>query len=163
MVSGPIIIPKPRVEAGSEKPQKPALELEANKPEPEGIEGNARKHFRILIAEDESMVRTTLSRVLKDKRWTMVTAEDGVQALDIYKKGGIDLVMSDRQMPNMGGLQLLRELKEITPGVKFILLSGGMSQNDQEEFEKEGAMRILEKPFDAAQVRDAIESCLFGK
>ena len=67
---------------------------------------------RILVVDDEESIREFLEIMLKKEGYEITTAEDGARAKDILSKKSFDMVISDLQMPNMTGLELLKYVKE---------------------------------------------------
>jgi PAS domain S-box-containing protein len=117
----------------------------------------------ILLVDDESMILTVGSELLKTLGYTILTAQDGSSAIDLYKnsKESIDLVILDMVMPEMGGGEVFDELKKINPQVK-VLLSSGYSLNGQaSRIIKRGCVGFLQKPFTirdiASQLRKIID------
>lgn len=103
----------------------------------------------ILLVDDEKYVRDVAKRQLQRLGYKALTASDGIEAVDIYKKKKkkIDLVLLDMVMPNLAGKETYLELKNINPDIKVVLISG-FSQNDKAtETLKEGALAFLQKPF----------------
>ncbi len=103
----------------------------------------------ILLVDDESMILTVGSELLKTLGYTIITAQDGSSAIDLYKnsKENIDLVILDMVMPEMGGGEIFDELKKINPQVK-VLLSSGYSLNGQaSRIIKRGCVGFIQKPF----------------
>ena len=117
----------------------------------------------ILLVDDESMILTVGSELLKTLGYTILTAQDGSSAIDLYKnsKENIDLVILDMVMPEMGGGEVFDELKKINPQVK-VLLSSGYSLNGQaSRIIKRGCVGFIQKPFTirdiASQLRKIID------
>jgi PAS domain S-box-containing protein len=117
------------------------------------IEENESKLIKgeetILLVDDEEYVRDVSIRQLERLGYKAFTASDGIEAVDIYKKKKkkIDLVLLDMVMPNLAGRETFRELKNINPKIKVVLISG-FSQNDKAtEILKEGALAFIQKPF----------------
>lgn len=127
--------------------------------DPQG-EGIYRKHKTILIADDDRTTRLLVSMIAKKAGYGWKTASNGRDALEIYREGGVDLVISDRQMPLMDGLELLRKLRSFDPDVKVIILSGGMSDEHRSEFLQAGAVMVLDKPYDNKDLVCVIEATI---
>ncbi|MFN7990906.1 MAG: response regulator [Candidatus Micrarchaeia archaeon] len=108
--------------------------------------GSFRKS--ILVVDDTPPILKAVARALKEDDFSVRTANDGAEALASYKRESADLIITDRQMPNMGGLELLCEVKKYDPGARVIVLSGGMSEREREEFLRAGALCIMDKPVD---------------
>jgi two-component system cell cycle sensor histidine kinase/response regulator CckA len=80
----------------------------------------------ILLVEDEPDVRSLNSRALTQRGYTVLTAENGVEALEVFEghQGAIDLIVSDVMMPEMDGPTLAKELRRRNPSIKIIFVSG---------------------------------------
>jgi DNA-binding response OmpR family regulator len=112
---------------------------------------------RILLIEDDDAVRDTLHEILKQLGYDVKEARDGKQGLALFKAAGADVVITDIVMPEMEGMQVIRELRQIDPAVKIIAMSGGGRQSAQDYLKVArilGAVRILPKPF-PSQILDA--------
>jgi len=84
---------------------------------------NSILNISILYVEDEPDARKIISEIISRRITKFYTAENGIDALEIYKKHKPDLVLSDIQMPNMDGLQLTEKIKQINPNAKIILIT----------------------------------------
>jgi CheY-like chemotaxis protein len=106
----------------------------------------------ILLAEDDASVRTFAGKLLKMEGFTVLTAGDGKAALEASRKypGTIDLLLSDVEMPRMGGLDLCRNITIERPGIKVLLMSGHSRTRDQ--VCKQG-LPFLQKPFTRMALR----------
>ena len=76
----------------------------------------------VLIVDDEAVIRDLCKRVLHD--YDVIEAGDGAEALEIFLRGGIDVILTDVMMPEMDGLELLKNLKEREPTVVVIIMTG---------------------------------------
>ena len=100
----------------------------------------------ILLVEDEANSRKGLTQFLQGLDYDVITATNGKEALDIYKKENPDLVISDIRMPEMDGILLLESIKSETPSAKVILLTAYGSVEDAVKAMKKGAFYYLTKP-----------------
>ncbi len=91
------------------------------------------ENLSILYVEDESDTRIQISEVLGLFFKKVFSAEDGVEALELFKINSVDLVMTDANMPKMNGLTLLREIKKINPSQKVILLTADDNSDTVED------------------------------
>ncbi len=80
---------------------------------------------RILIIDDNDLVRATLARSLAAAEYEVIEAADGDEGLRKYQDGGIDLVITDILMPEKEGLETIQELRRANGAVKIIAISGG--------------------------------------
>lgn len=113
---------------------------------------------KILLVDDEETVRVIGKRMLERLGYEVLTANDGREALRIYRDQGkeIDLVLLDLTMPNMNGEAAHRELRRLDPGVRVILSSGYTEQDVAMRFERKHAVRFLQKPYTLAALRDCL-------
>ncbi len=116
----------------------------------------------ILLVEDEEMVRDVTQRILEKSGYTVLTAGNGKEALDIYEKerDRIGLVILDLIMPEMGGRQCLDQLRNIDPDVKVLVISGYSPHGSWKQGVESGAMGFVGKPFDAKQLLEAVREAL---
>jgi DNA-binding NtrC family response regulator len=100
----------------------------------------------ILIADDESLPRKNLARVLESEDYHVYQAENGDEAIDAVNKLDFDLVLSDLKMPGTDGLGLLRHLRNVSPQTMFILMTGYASVDSAIEAFRMGAHDYILKP-----------------
>ncbi|MFM8321149.1 MAG: GAF domain-containing protein [Chloroflexota bacterium] len=112
----------------------------------------------VLLVEDDQPARTALASLLQRQGLTVVTAADGLQALQIFneRSGEIDLVISDIVMPEMGGLKLHREIQQQHPGMKFLFITGHPLDAEEQELLEAGQVQRLLKPFTARELTNAL-------
>ncbi len=112
----------------------------------------------ILIVDDEEIIRNVLRRKLEQTTaYRVFTADDGVVALDMFKEQPVDLVISDLLMKEMNGIELLRNLKAIEPGIPVIIITGYGTLDDAIEAIHLGAEDFIKKPFDINEVLETID------
>ena len=100
----------------------------------------------ILLVEDETNSRKGLTQFLQGLDYDVMTATNGKEALDLFKKENPDLVISDIRMPEMDGVALLEAIKAEAPSAKVILLTAYGSVEDAVKAMKKGAFYYLTKP-----------------
>ncbi len=102
---------------------------------------------RILIADDEPLMRSVTVEILRLSGYETISAENGRQALEVLKSQPLELVITDVMMPEMNGLELLRRIREeINPTLPVIIVSGSLLQPARA---LEDAFTLaLEKPYD---------------
>src|SRR5258708_27859602 len=107
---------------------------------------------RVLVLDDDDILRSALSIVLAEAGYDVIDAANGVAGLYLYRERGADLVLVDIFMPEMDGLQVIRTLRTEVPRPKVVAMSGG-GQAGREDILKiaaaPGAERTLTKPFAA--------------
>jgi len=118
---------------------------------------------RILVCDDEESIREFLEIMLRKEGYEVTCAEDGQKALDVLKKKNFDMVISDMQMPNMTGLELLKSCKDQYPDIMFMMITAFGTTETAVEAMKLGAYDYLSKPFKIDEVRLNIANALRSK
>jgi len=114
----------------------------------------------ILVADDETGMRESVARALRREAFHVIAVEDGAAALDVLRRGGVDLLVADLRMPGLDGLELLRAVKVVAPDTGVILLSGRGTVEEAVAAMKEGAYDFLTKPFDLAPLIRIVRQAL---
>ena len=115
---------------------------------------------RLLIVDDHENTSTALARLLESEHKRVDTAENGLDGYAKYSAGGFDLVISDLNMPVMGGLDLLRMIRQGNPAAKMIIMSGGCSEEEKRALYDSGAVAVLEKPINIELLRVSMVAAL---
>ncbi|MBC7743000.1 MAG: sigma-54-dependent Fis family transcriptional regulator [Bdellovibrionaceae bacterium] len=118
---------------------------------------------RILVVDDEESIREFLEIMLKKEGYEVTTAEDGLRAKDILSKKSFDMVISDMQMPNMTGIELLKYVKESYPELVFMMITAFGTTETAVDAMKMGAYDYVTKPFKIDEVRLNIANALRSK
>lgn len=114
---------------------------------------------RVLIVDDEESDRVVLRTILERSSHQVFEAEDGDAAVEAYKENGIEVVITDLQMTNVHGLELITLLRDLEPRPGIIAISGtGEVQLDMAH--ALGATRTLSKPVMPEQLMAAIDEVL---
>ncbi len=104
--------------------------------------------MRVLIADDSGTMRTIIRLALKSLDiHHPVEAADGAQAVELFKEGGADLVLSDWHMPGMTGLQVVRAIRALDKKVPIILVTTEAERSHVMEAVQSGVSDYLIKPF----------------
>lgn len=116
----------------------------------------------ILLIEDEEIVRETSKELLKILGYEVLTAKDGYEGLDIYKKfiDKVDIVLLDMIMPNLGGKETFLKLKEINPICKIIIASGYAKDVDIQDLKSEDISGFIQKPYKIEDLSAVIDDIL---
>jgi len=103
----------------------------------------------ILLVDDEALVRDLGQRILSKAGYTVLTAANGIEALDLFPSKGkqIDLVILDLIMPEMGGEACLKEILKIDSGAKILVASGYSADASKRGPLELGAKGLVSKPF----------------
>jgi two-component system cell cycle sensor histidine kinase/response regulator CckA len=119
---------------------------------------------RVLLVEDEDVVRNFAARALSRQGYEVLEAGTGVEALEVMEreKGKIDIVVSDVIMPEMDGPTLLKELRKTNPDLKFIFVSGYPDDAFKKSLDENEAYTFLPKPFTLPQLAAKVKEQLGG-
>ncbi len=105
-------------------------------------------NVKILVVDDEEIVRKSCHRILEDfNNMAVLEASSATQALELLKKEDIDIVLSDLKLPDLSGLEVLRQVKEQDPYIEVLIITGHGTVNTAVEAMKLGAYDYIEKPF----------------
>ena len=115
------------------------------------------KKTRVLAVDDEPVVVTWLADGLKAAHRKVVVAANGREALSVAAKQKIDVVITDHRMPESGGLELVRKLRQQNYHGKVIVLSGHLSPENIGIYEELDIDEVLSKPCDITELRDIVE------
>jgi len=107
-----------------------------------------RGDFRILVVDDEAIVRQSLQSWLEDEGYAVDTAASGPEALEALEKREYQLMLSDIKMAGMDGVELLRQAKALRPDLAVVLMTAYATVETAVEAMKIGALDYLVKPFD---------------
>lgn len=118
---------------------------------------------KILVIEDNAVVRNTMMRILQSAGYDVVIANDGLQGVAAFRREQPDLVISDIIMPEQEGIATIRQILGENPGTKIIAISGGgrIGNTDFLQIAKRmGASDALPKPFDPEELLSRVTTCL---
>jgi CheY-like chemotaxis protein len=115
------------------------------------------KPLRILIVEDDALVRDVITMFLRGDRHELSVAANGQEGLDQFRAAPFDLVLTDRAMPEMTGEQLAVAIKKLNPSCPIILLTGFGDMLMTKQGPPEGVDLIVSKPFTLDNLREAVE------
>ncbi|HTW44906.1 MAG TPA: response regulator [Acidobacteriaceae bacterium] len=114
-----------------------------------------------LIVDDSSVMRKIVERALRQAGLAITEvyeASSGVEALDVLRQKRVDLVLSDINMPNMDGLEFLRQMRaqQLAPDVPVVMITTEGSEDHVREAIVAGAQGYIRKPFTAEQVKERV-------
>ena len=116
--------------------------------------------LRVLVIDDEAMVRKIVRKMLERSGHNVVEAENGKLGIEQLKSASFDLVITDIIMPQMEGIETLINVKRERPGTQVIAMSGGGRTGNVDFLQtaqKLGAAAILHKPFTMNSLAGAVE------
>ena len=122
------------------------------------LDGLQKKN--ILIVDDDTWVRNSLSYYLKKKTRFVRAVENAERARDLLRQQPFDVVICERKLPGMGGLELLRVLHDICPRTCRILITEYATEDVTAQARKSGVEEVIEKPFSTQVIEHALERCL---
>jgi two-component system cell cycle sensor histidine kinase/response regulator CckA len=116
----------------------------------------------VLVVEDDPSVRLAVHRVLEGRGCTVHDADNGREALETLERlgGWVDLVVTDLVMPEMGGIEFSREVRERSPETRLIFMSGYAADTAQQQELRERGALFLEKPFTADNLLATVQQAL---
>ena len=112
---------------------------------------------RILVVDDDPLVRDTLAELLEEQSLVTTLAEDGEQALKIAEADEFDVILSDIRMPGRDGMEILPELRELRPNTPVILMTGYASIDSAVTAMRAGAYDYVTKPFKNDEIIASLE------
>jgi two-component system, NtrC family, response regulator HydG len=115
---------------------------------------------RILVADDQDMMRDSLASTLVREGHEVVAATDGAMALTKLSGAKFDLMITDLKMPKMTGIELLAEARKIRPEMPVVLMTAFASVQTAVEAMKLGAYDYIQKPFDGDEIKMLVERTL---
>jgi CheY-like chemotaxis protein len=128
---------------------------------------------RILVIEDNELVRETIKLILEFAGHHVVAAVDGQDGLDRFSESAVDLVLCDVFMPRKDGIETLKGLRQVSKDLPIVIMSGGTprplhagdpANTDYLRMARQlGATRTIAKPFRSRDLTRLIEECLATK
>jgi DNA-binding NtrC family response regulator len=115
---------------------------------------------RILVVDDQEVIRITLSEYFTSVGYEVIEADDGADALRKFVPGTFDCVISDLSMPEIDGLELLKRIRLLDPDVVFFIITGFPGIDSAVSAMKEGAYDYLTKPFNLEEIQLKVERAL---
>ena len=117
----------------------------------------------LLVVDDDEQIRNILSEYFQPLGYTVATADGGHEALQKLDSTPVDLVISDLVMPDMNGLELLKQMRSENKKIPFLMNTGYPSVDSAVEAMKAGAYDYITKPLQLEEVRIKVERALYTK
>ena len=123
----------------------------------------AQEGKTILLIDDEEMVINISEMMLKKLGYRVLKANNGCEGLQLFEanKSRIDLIISDLEMPEMNGKEVLERLREIDPEIKVMLSSGALSDTDEQDVIDKGFNGFLMKPYSMNALHGKMSEILY--
>ena len=118
---------------------------------------------KILVVDDDKSIRDTLSNYLKRQDFDVYSAENGKSALEITKRVSPDLIITDVRMPEMDGIELLKNVKDIDSHIQVIIISAFDDMQSTVKAMQNGAYDYIEKPLEIDKLKIRINRALENK
>ena len=116
---------------------------------------------RLLIVDDALIMRKRIRDIAQEAGWLIAgEAQDGAEALALYRQEQPDLVTLDIVMPNLDGVAALRQMIEMDPGARVLMITAINQKEKLAECIKAGAIDFIVKPFDTASLRRCLAKYL---
>ena len=112
---------------------------------------------KILIVDDELLMRNFLAETLRRKNFDVATADTGTKALNLCKDTAFDMVITDMKLPDLTGIDVLRKIKELSPNAVVVIITAFGSIENAVEAMRLGAFNYLIKPFSPDTIEAVIE------
>lgn len=114
---------------------------------------------KIMIVDDERLVRWSISNILRKDSHEVFCAQNGEEALEKTTSISFDLVITDFKMPKMNGVELLEKLKQLSPATKVMILTAYSAELSKQKALELGACEYMEKPFmlDLDRIRGLVQ------
>lgn len=119
-----------------------------------------QKAYKILVVDDETDILSICGRLLKREGLEVTTADGGKKALELASRETFDLILTDIKMPEVGGIELIKSIKETSPQSEVIIMTGSGAVETAIEAIRLGAFDYILKPFGASEMLTAVNRCL---
>ncbi len=110
---------------------------------------------KILLVDDEISIRDVFAEILQDEGYEVSSVENGVQGLEALKTKTFDLILVDKKMPGIDGLDFIRQVRSMKLPTKIVLISGSISEHPLKEVDA-----YLSKPCEIEQLLEMVKKML---
>ncbi len=125
--------------------------------------GKQRKEGRILVIDDEELVRGILADILSQSRHQVVAAANGEEGIRLFREEKFDMVLTDLGMPGMSGWEVCKEIRKIDPDIPVGMITGWGAEVSRKKREEHGVDFVLSKPFDLEQILNVVVEAMSSK
>jgi DNA-binding NtrC family response regulator len=120
------------------------------------MEQEPSRKFSMLFVDDEIPILSSMKRIFHNAPYELHTAMNGVEALGVLKRLPVDVALVDLKMPEMGGMELLEQMRSGYPAVRVVILTGHGGVQDAVRAMKLGAVDFLQKPYEPEKLEARI-------
>lgn len=120
----------------------------------------AQRRFRVLVADDEMIVRDNLQHILENEGFSVITTPNGMDAVRLIESSEFDLVFADLKIHGLDGIAILEKTKAAWPETEVIMVTGYATIDSAVEAMKKGAFHYLAKPFKLDDVRETAKQAM---
>src|SRR4029077_1894565 len=119
----------------------------------------------VLVVEDEDTLRVAVSKMLRNKGFTVIEAADGKTGVDLFRASAreIDVVLLDLTLPGMAGREVLSELRRVQPNVKVIVTSAYSQERAQTTLGGQQPWLYIRKPYRINELTDLLGESILGE
>jgi DNA-binding NtrC family response regulator len=111
-----------------------------------------KQDFRILVADDDEIVREVITTLLAQQGYAVIPAADGVEALNRLRSAEFHLIITDLKMPGVDGIEVLKHASRMNPDITVVILTAYGTLDTTLEAMQEGAYDYLTKPFKTQEI-----------
>lgn len=111
--------------------------------------------MKVMVIDDELGTRESIRMILQD-HYEVITAEDPIKALEALAQQPVEVVITDIRMPQMNGLEVLKQLRRVAPDTAVIMITAYASLTTAQEALRNDALDYLSKPFSRKVLEDAV-------
>lgn len=118
---------------------------------------------KVLVIDDDELMRITLRTLLEEEGHTVLEASDGREGVDVFNNNGADLIITDVMMPKRSGIDVLEKLRAASPNLKIIVISGASRFDNADMLRMAsilGAERTFHKPINKVEMVSAVREAL---
>ena len=115
---------------------------------------------KILIVDDEAMIAEAMNDIISLLGHQVTWFESGTEAVKMAGGRGFDLAVVDLELPGMRGIEVADELARLEPGIRILFVTGFSDQEDLIDYSQGHVSGIIHKPFEMAELQEAVEKAL---
>lgn len=118
------------------------------------------RNKKILVVDDDESLRRVIEYNISEEGYDVLACDSGKKAIETFKKNEIDLVITDLQMPEMGGIELIKQIRAIAPSAMVIVITAFGTVDTAVESMKLGAFEYITKPFNREELKIIVKKAL---